>query len=120
MIQEDFDRLNMFLARVNKVVSYHRHGVPIPKSALSILNNEHIEMELWLEDHRPGVDDISNYDTLIKRLKKEDRPHAIIATDDPDVKIVKWSYFIDSLSSYEGIYNTKSGEKFYKLPPLKK
>jgi hypothetical protein len=52
---EDYDRLNMFLARVNKVASYHRHGLPIPKRALDTLSNEHIDMEKWLEEKKSNL-----------------------------------------------------------------
>jgi hypothetical protein len=51
----DLDRIEMFLARVNKVVAHHRHGLPIPKSALTALSNEHIDMEKWLEEQRKAL-----------------------------------------------------------------
>ena len=45
----------MFLARVNKVTAYHRHGLSIPKKALDILSNEQIDMEKWLENKKNNL-----------------------------------------------------------------
>jgi hypothetical protein len=39
----------LFLAIVNKVTSYHRHGQSIPKSALDRLSNAQLEMEAALK-----------------------------------------------------------------------
>jgi hypothetical protein len=55
MDQKDYDRLNMFLARVNKVTAYHRHGLTIPKKALDVLSNEQIVMEEWLQDKKSNL-----------------------------------------------------------------
>lgn len=50
MEQKDIDRIELFLARVNKVTSNHRHGQPISKRALDNLSNSQLDMESWLRD----------------------------------------------------------------------
>lgn len=47
--------LRTFLAIVNKVTAYHRHGAAIPKSALDRLANAQLEMEAELEKPTPKV-----------------------------------------------------------------
>ena len=50
MEKETFEKIEMFLAYVNKVTSYHRHGNKIPVSALNKLSDEQLEMENWLKE----------------------------------------------------------------------
>ena len=48
MTKEEIDKIDIFLAFVNKVTAYHRHGNPIHKRDLDKLSDSQIEMEQWL------------------------------------------------------------------------
>jgi hypothetical protein len=49
---EDLDRIELFLARVNKVTAQYRHGASIMPSAMATMANDQIEMEQWVKDRR--------------------------------------------------------------------
>jgi hypothetical protein len=53
MRKEDYEKIDLFLAHVNKVTYPHRHGQKISKSSLDILSDNQIDMEKWLADTKP-------------------------------------------------------------------
>lgn len=50
MDAKEIEKIELFLARVNKVTSSHRHGQVISKRALDNLSNSQIDMEKWLKE----------------------------------------------------------------------
>lgn len=47
--QEQFEEIRLFMARVNKVTSYFRHGGKIPESSLITLSNHQIDIDTMLD-----------------------------------------------------------------------
>jgi transcriptional antiterminator Rof (Rho-off) len=53
MHQDTYDKIELFLAYVNKVTCPHRHGQKISQKALDTLSDSQIEMEKWLANNKP-------------------------------------------------------------------
>jgi hypothetical protein len=53
MTKESYEKIELFLAHVNKVTCPHRHGQKISKRDLDALSNDQIDMEAWLAENKP-------------------------------------------------------------------
>jgi hypothetical protein len=51
--KESYEKIELFLAHVNKVTCPHRHGQKISKRDLDALSNDQIVMEAWLAENKP-------------------------------------------------------------------
>lgn len=85
--------LELFLAKVNKVTAYHRHGQEIPRRALDDLANAQIEME---QQTKNGFALMSLYQQAINRI--EDYLEYQYLNDRPDAMKTVIMGFIDGLA----------------------
>ena len=101
MNTEELDRINMFLARVNKVTCPFRHGNSVPESALVRLSNEQIEMEKWLKNNeKQEISEILYFYNMNFRFHTELKDDKVIAHVQSEIENIA----IEKLGTHEHIY----------------